>query len=92
MMNTVLQQAVDDVMSMGPAILMQGMQLERPIDVVRSHSLSHDDRRTILAAWASDLYAVVSKPAFRHLPGTPEPVSIDEIRSALEELDQQDGS
>ena len=91
-MNTVLQQAVDNVVSMGPAVLMQGMQLARPMDVVRSHSLPLDDRRTILAAWASDLYAVVSKPALRHLPGTPEPVSIDEIQSALKELDRQDGS
>jgi hypothetical protein len=63
------------------------MQLRRPNDVVKAPSLSIDDKRTILAAWASDFYAVESKPTLRQLPGTPEPVSIDEVQSALIELD-----
>jgi hypothetical protein len=50
-----------------------------------------DDKRTILAAWASDFYALDSKPALRQLPGTPEPVSIDEVQSALRELDRRYG-
>jgi hypothetical protein len=82
-----LQQVVDIAVAMGPTVLMPGMQLRRPIDVVKAPSLSIDDKRAILAAWASDFYAVDSKPALRQLPGTPEPVSIDEIRSALVELD-----
>lgn len=87
MENAILQQAIDCAVTMGPAVLMPGMQLRRPIDVVRSPSLSVDDKRAILAAWASDLYTVESKPALRHLPGTPEAVSIDEVQSALIELD-----
>lgn len=90
-MHETLQQAADNAMAMGPTVLLQGMQLRRPIDVVRAPALSVDDRRTILAAWASDLYAIDSKPALRQLPGTPEPVSIDDVQSALEELDRRYG-
>ncbi|WP_133705744.1 hypothetical protein [Rhizobium sp. BK313] len=75
-------------MAMGPTVLLQGMQLRRPIDLVRAPTLSVDDKRAILAAWASDFYAVESKPALRQLPGMPEPVSIDEVQSALKELDR----
>lgn len=77
-------------MAMGPTVLLQGMQLRRPIDVVRAPALSVDDKRAILAAWASDFYAVDSKPALRQLPGT-TPVSIDEVQAALEELDRRYG-
>jgi len=82
-----LQQVVDIAVAMRPTVLMPGMQLRRPIDVVKAPSLSIDDKRAILAAWASDFYAVDSKPALRQLPGTPEPVPIDEVQSALLELD-----
>lgn len=91
MMHNMLQQAAGNAMAMGPAVLVQRMQLKRPVDVVREPSLSVDDKRTILAAWASDFYAVESKPALRRPPGTPEPVSIDDVRSALEELDRRYG-
>ncbi len=89
MMHNMLQQAVNDAMAIGPSVLVQGMQLRRPIDVVRAPALSVDDKRAILAAWASDFYAVDSKPALRQVPGTPEAVSIDEVQSALRELDRR---
>ncbi|QND16982.1 hypothetical protein HB775_24870 (plasmid) [Rhizobium leguminosarum bv. trifolii] len=91
MMYNMLQKAVGNAMAMGPVVLVQGMQLKRPVDVVREPSLLVDDRRTILAAWASDFCAVESKPALRRLPGTPEPVSIDEVQFALKELDRRYG-
>ncbi|MFJ6322159.1 MULTISPECIES: hypothetical protein [unclassified Rhizobium] len=87
MENAILRHAVDCAVTMGPAVLMPGMQLRRPMDVLRSPSISVDDKRAILAAWASDFYAVDSKPAFRQLPGLDELISIDEIQSALKELD-----
>jgi hypothetical protein len=90
MMHNMLQQAADNAMAMGPTVLVQGLQLQRPIDVVRAPALSLDDKRTILAAWASDFYTLDSKPAIRQLPGT-EPVSIDEVQSALRELDRRYG-
>ncbi|MGM4915214.1 hypothetical protein [Rhizobium sp. 1399] len=91
MIHDMLQQAASNAMAMGPTILLQGAQLRRPIDVVRAPSLCVDDKRAILAAWASDFYAVDSKPALRQVPGTPEPVSIDEVQSALKELDRRYG-
>lgn len=90
MMHDMLQQAAGNAMAMGPTVLLQGRQLQRPIDVVRASALSVDDKRAILAAWASDFYTVDSKPALRQLPGT-EPVSIDEVQSALKELDRRYG-
>lgn len=79
----------NNAMAMGPAVLGQGMQFQRPIDVVRAPKLSLDDKRSILAAWASDFYAVDSKAALRHVPGTPQPVSIDEVHIGLRELDRR---
>ena len=55
-----VQQEVDTAMAMGSTVQVQVMQLKRPIDVVRATSLSVDDKRAILAAWASDFYAVES--------------------------------
>jgi len=92
MAHDMLQQAISDAIAMGPTVLLQGMQLRRPLDVMRATTLSVDDKRAILAAWASDFYAVDSKPALRQLPGTPEPVLIDEVQSALKELDRRYGT
>jgi len=89
MMQDMLEHAANNAMAMGPTVLLQGLQLRRPIDVVRAQTLFVDDKRAILAAWASDFYAVDSKSAFRQVPKTPEPVSIDEIQSALDELDRR---
>lgn len=91
MIHDMLLHAASNAMAMGPAILVQGTELRRPIDVVRAAALPIDDRRTVLAAWASEIYAVDAQPAFRHIPGTPEPVSIDEIKAALGELDRRYG-
>ena len=63
MMHDILQQAASSAMAMGPTVLLGGMQLRRPIELVRAPSLSVDDKRAILAAWASDFYAVKSNPA-----------------------------
>jgi hypothetical protein len=89
MENAILKEAVDRAFTLGPAVLMQGMHFRRPSDVVAALSLSQDDKRAILAAWASDLYAVDSKPTLRCLPGTTEPVSIDEVQAALRKLDRR---
>ncbi len=90
-MHEILQQAASNAMATGPTILVQCMKIERPVDVVKATALSVDDKRTVLAAWASDFYAIEPKPAFRHMPGTPEPVSIDEVQMALRELDRRFG-
>ncbi len=90
-MHEMLHQAANSAVAMGPSILLQGTQIRRPIDVVEAAALTADDKRTILASWASDFYAIDSKPTLRHIPETPEPVSIDEIQAALGELDRRYG-
>ncbi|CVI24599.1 conserved hypothetical protein [Agrobacterium fabacearum CFBP 5771] len=90
-MDQILQEAASNAASMGPMILLQDMQIERPLDVVKATGLTVDDKRTVLAAWASDYYALDSTPAFRHISGTPRPVSIDELQAALRELGQRYG-
>ena len=87
MIPDMLREIAGNATAMGPLVLLPGLRLERPADVLRARALSVDDKRTILAAWASDFYAVDSSPAFRHIPGTPEPVTIDEISAALRNLD-----
>ena len=90
-MHDILKEAVTNAIAMGPMVLLQGMQIERPLDVVKASAISAEDKRTILASWISDFYAVDSKPALRHMPGTPQPVSIDEVQTALKELDRRYG-
>lgn len=89
MENAILKQAVDRAFIMGPAVLMQGMHFRRPSDVVGARSLLQDDKGAILAAWASNLYAVDSKLAVQCLPGSTETVSIGEVQAALRELDRR---
>jgi hypothetical protein len=83
MLETALQQSVP----MPP-----NTRFRRPRDIVKSRSLSAHEKRAILAAWASDYYAVESKPALRQIPGLPEPVTIDEVQRALKELDLRYGA
>lgn len=62
---------------------------DRPGDVVDDRTLSLAEKRSVLSSWASDASAVRDEPALRWLLGTPEPVSLDDIRRALSELDAQ---
>ena len=93
MLDALLQTAADDAVKMGPAVLINGKtELRRPADIVNAPSLSIDDKRAILAAWASDYYSVESKPGLRQIPGLAEPVTIDEVQLALKELDLRYGA
>jgi hypothetical protein len=60
---------------------------ERPHDVLADASLDVQEKRAILASWASDACAVESMPALRQPPGVQRPVSFDEIMDALMSLD-----
>ena len=60
-----------------------------PLDVVKDPHLTKDEKRHILASWASDASAVENAPAWRWLLGTPEPVPLDEVRDALARLDHR---
>jgi len=58
-----------------------------PNDVLHDSDLSLNEKRAILAAWASDASAVHSMPAMRKLPTTERVVPFDEIMQALRSLD-----
>ena len=64
-----------------------------PAEVLASATLTKEEKRSILASWASDVWAVVSAPALRLSPFTGNPVDVDDVLAALRALDgQQTGS
>lgn len=75
---------INDLLHPGPAF-------GHPARVVDDPDLTLNEKRAILASWASDACAVESAPALRAPPGG-EPVCFDDIMDALRELDRQAGS
>jgi hypothetical protein len=60
---------------------------EHPSDVLDDPDLSLNEKRAILASWASDACAVESAPALRNNPSG-RVVSFDDIMDALRALDK----
>jgi hypothetical protein len=60
-----------------------------PREVLADQDLDPMEKRAILAAWASDASAVESRPEFRWLSGTPGPVALSQILTALRALDAE---
>lgn len=71
-------------------ILHPSHKYTRPSDVLADSSLTGEQRRAILSAWASDACAVPSNPILRRPPFAPSPVAFDEIMDALRDLDRID--
>lgn len=61
---------------------------EHPNDVVNDPDLSLNEKRAVLASWASDACAIEAAPALRKSPGG-RVVQFDEIMDALRMLDRQ---
>ena len=61
---------------------------EHPSDVLHDPDLSLNEKRAILASWASDACAVESAPALRNNPRG-QVLSFDDIMDALRALDKQ---
>jgi hypothetical protein len=59
-----------------------------PLEVLKDQDLGPAEKREILAAWASDASAVEHRPSQRWLLGTPAPVPLSEVLSALSRLDR----
>ena len=68
-----------------------GQVFDHPEQVVDDADLTLNEKRAILASWASDACAVEATPALRRVPGSRRVVSIDEILEALRKLDKQVG-
>ena len=62
-----------------------------PEDVLRDETLSNEQKREVLARWASDAHAVENAPALRQLDNGAV-VGLDEILCALKALDARDDS
>ena len=60
-----------------------------PDEVVNDPDLTLNEKRAILASWASDACAVEAAPALRCAPGGRRPVSVDDILEALQSLDRE---
>ena len=63
---------------------------DTPEDVLHDGKLSSTEKRAVLSSWASDMYAVESRPALRKIPGIPREIHVDEILAALNQLDDDD--
>jgi hypothetical protein len=70
------------------ALLHRARHFNHPQDVLAAEHIDKDEKRAILASWASDQFAVESQPILRHYPGTERAVSYDEILGALKALDE----
>jgi hypothetical protein len=65
---------------------------QHPRRVVEDPDLTLNEKRAILASWASDACAIEAAPALRQAPGTKEAVRFDDVMEALRTLDQQAGN
>lgn len=72
-----------------PAFIRRSPRLRYPHQLVQEPHMTLDEKRAILAAWASDQHSVESFPTLRHLPGTPFPVTLSSIIDARAELDRR---
>jgi len=61
-----------------------------PSEVLENPFLSAPAKRCVLAAWASDAFAVEGSPWLRQLPGAPNPIPVRDILAALRGLDRDD--
>jgi len=62
---------------------------EHPSDVVNDADLTLNEKRAILASWASDACAVEVVPSLRCLPEGKRPVPFDAVMDALLALDRE---
>ena len=64
---------------------------DHPDDVVDSLDLTLNEKRAILASWASDACAVEGAPALRRPAGSKQVIRVDDILEALRTLDKEAG-
>src|ERR1043165_8210993 len=57
-----------------------------PMDVLADPNLTLQEKRAVLASWASDACAVEAAPALRR-PSSGPPVRFDDVMDALKKLD-----
>ena len=70
------------------SLLHPAQAFRHPSEVVVDPDLTLNEKRAVLASWASDACAIEAVPALRKSPAG-EPVSFDDIMDALRALDRQ---
>ena len=70
------------------ALLHPAQAFSHPRDVVRDPDLTLNEKRSILAAWASDACAVESRPTLRRVNGG-NVVRFEDVIEALRDLDRE---
>ena len=73
------------------ALFHPGQVFDHPEQVVDDPDLTLNEKRAILASWASDACTIEGAPALRRVPGSGQVVSIDDILEALRRLDKEAG-
>ncbi|MDQ0392084.1 hypothetical protein [Labrys monachus] len=71
------------------ALLHPARAFEHPLEVVEDPDLTLNEKRAILASWASDACAMEAAPQLRVLPRG-RTVAFDDIMDALRSLDRED--
>jgi len=74
------------------ALLHPAGAFAHPANVVRDPDLTLNEKRAILASWASDACAIEAAPELRGPPGASRTLAFDDVMDALRELDRQAGS
>jgi hypothetical protein len=70
------------------SLLHPAQAFDHPLDVARDPDLTLNEKRAILASWASDACAVDSAPALRKAPNG-RTVTFDDVIDALRSLDAE---
>jgi hypothetical protein len=70
-------------------LLHPAQAFEHPSHVVNDPDLTLNEKRAILASWASDACALEAAPHLRSAPGGKQPVLFDDVMEALRTLDKQ---
>jgi hypothetical protein len=60
-----------------------------PLEVIRDPDLTLNEKRAILASWASDACAVEAAPTLRCAPASGRLIQFDDIIAALQMLDRE---
>jgi hypothetical protein len=71
------------------SLLHPSRAFEHPSQVVNDPDLTLNEKRAILASWASDACAIEAAPSLRCAPGGKRPVPFDDVMEALRTLDKQ---
>jgi hypothetical protein len=71
------------------ALLHPAQAFDHPSDVVSDPDLTLNEKRAILASWASDACAIEAAPSLRCIPGGKQPVRFDDVMEALRALDSE---